>query len=185
MGCRRHLRPATTSGQVTPGRFYVGDPIDATGSGAQARAMNIATSTNETEIALLRDAVALADAASRLEQDASTPVTKDAVALSLGLLEESLYALGKCCRESGDALIPPGDPRESLATRFARASAHWPETSGLAGPSRERQARILAALADTSAALHAAAAHCRRTRELIDASVTATGDERRLPAPPA
>jgi hypothetical protein len=109
----------------------------------------------------------------------------DVLPLALALVEETLYALDDCCAHASDALIPPGDPRESVAARFARAAADWPGVSDGARPTRELQARILVALDDTRTALREAGHRCGAARELVATSIPvaerAPGDRRQLP----
>jgi hypothetical protein len=137
------------------------------------------------DIALIADSQAVVQAVTRLEGRLRSRASADAVASSLGLLEESLYALARCCRHAGDALIPPGDPRETLAERFDRAAAHRPLA---AAETRAQQARILVALADARAALETAAALSHTAHQLIRSGATVPDrivDERYLLAAPA
>ncbi len=143
------------------------------------------THLDDAGLALFTDSLALLSAARRLELNAGARAAADVLPLALALVEETLYVLDDCCAHASDALIPPGEVRESVAERFARAAADWPGVTDGARPSRERQARILVALDDTRTALRAAGHRCGAALELVATSIPvaerAAGDRRHLP----
>jgi hypothetical protein len=140
---------------------------------------------DDAGMALFTDSLALLAAARRLELNAGARAAADVFPSTLALVEETLYVLDDCCARASDALIPPGDLRESVAVRFARAAADWPGVTDGARPSRKLQARILVALDDTRTALRAAGHRCGAARELVATSIPvaerAPGDRRQLP----
>jgi hypothetical protein len=89
-------------------------------------------------------------------------------------IAQSLRVLDGACARAADALIPPGDD-DSVSSRYARAAAGWPGAGEGTGPSRERQAELLAALDDAGVALRAAAEWCARTCDLLGATMDAAG----------
>jgi hypothetical protein len=186
MGCRPHLGLSTAACRVSVRRFCGVARIDTSESGEQADRMNRTdTHDDHAGLALVTDSLALLSAARRLELIAGARAAAGALPLALALVEETLYALDDCCAHASDALIPPGDPRESNTARFARAAADWPGVTDGARPSRELQARILVALADTGTALRAAGHRCGAALELVGTSIPvvegASGDRRQLP----
>jgi hypothetical protein len=185
MGCRPHLGLSTAACRVRIRRFYGGARIDTYEGGEQADRMDRTdTHLDDAGPALFTDSLALLSAARRLELNAGARAAAGVLPLALALVEETLYALDDCCAHAGDALIPPGDPRESVEARFARAAADWPGVTDGAQPSRELQARILVAFDDTRTALRAAGHRCGAARDLVATSIPvaerAPGDRRQL-----
>ena len=94
--------------------------------------------------------------------------------MPFGCIEQSRRALTAGCQRAAHALIPLGGYDESIAARYGRAAAHWPDARHGAGPSRERQAQLLGSLDDAGAALRAAAEHCARARYLLATTIDAS-----------
>jgi len=154
--------------------------VDKPASRRKARRMNhTGTAFQDAARVLLGDSLALLSAAQRLEAHAREPATAGDLPISLALVEEALHTLARCCEEAADMLIPSGDPREPVSVRFARSAAGWPGVTESAGPSRERQARILVALHDAGGALRAAGERCGNTGELLASTFSDLGGERR------
>jgi hypothetical protein len=125
---------------------------------------------DDPRIRLARDLLTLRSAAERVEQRTGDRACVTFLPATLDCVEQILKALGRGCGAGAHALIPPGDPDESISYRYARAAADWP---GGDGPSHERQAHLLASIHDTAAALRTAAACCARTSELVAATMEA------------
>jgi hypothetical protein len=142
------------------------------------------TDLDDAGLALFTDSLALLSAARRLELNAGARAAADVLPLALAIFEETLYALDDCCALASDALVPPGDPRETVGARFARAAADWPGAIDGVRPSREQQARILVALDDARTALRVAGQRCGAARELVATSIPvaerAPGERRQL-----
>jgi hypothetical protein len=122
---------------------------------------------DDPRIRLAHDSLTLLSAAERLQQRAGDRACAAYLPATLDCLEQSLHALSRACRAAEHALIPPGDPRESISHRYARAAAAWPGAADGTGPSHERQAQLLASLDEAAAALRVAAARCARTSQLV------------------
>jgi hypothetical protein len=114
---------------------------------------------------LAEDASMLQSAAERLHDDTLDPACAPLVPAALTAIEHTLRTLSRTCYAAANAFVPLGAQGESIAERYARAAAEWPNARGGHGPSYEQQARVLASLHDAGAAVRAAAAHCRRASE--------------------
>lgn len=121
---------------------------------------------DDPRIRLAHDSLTLLSAAERLQHGAGDRACAEYLPAALECVEQSLHALSRSCHAAAHALIPPGDLHENISHRYARAAAAWPGADG-AGPSRERQAQLLASLDATAAALRTAAACCGRTSQLV------------------
>jgi hypothetical protein len=128
-----------------------------------------ASEMNRYRTPLADDASALLAAATRLQDDASEPVSVELVTSALADVEEALRVLNVAIEHATNALIPPGSIGESVSRRYARAAASWPRNG--APPSYERQAQILTALHDAGATLRVGAERCRRAREILASTV--------------
>jgi hypothetical protein len=122
---------------------------------------------DDPRIRLAHDSLTLLSAAERLQQGAGDRACAAFLPAALECIEQSLHALSRGCDGAAHALIPPGDLHESISRRYARAAADCPAALDGAGPSHERQARLLASIHDTAAALRTAAACCARTSHLV------------------
>lgn len=122
---------------------------------------------DDPRIRLAHNSFALLSAAERLQAGVGDRAGAAFLPDALECIEQSLYALGRGCHAAAHALIPPGDLRESISRRYARAAADWPGALDGAGPSHETQAQLLASIDDTAAALRTAAACCARTSHLV------------------
>jgi hypothetical protein len=132
---------------------------------------------------LARDSLALLTAAEQLRLGAGDRAGATALPVALDRIAQSLHALSRGCDGAARALIPPGEPDERIARRYARAAADWP--GGLEEPSHERQAQLLASIHETAAALRSAAASCARTGRLVSATMERPAAERRSATPAA
>ena len=128
---------------------------------------------DDPRIRLAYDSLTLLSAAERLQQGAGDRACAAFLPASLDCVEQALHALSRGCHAGAHALIPPGESDESISWRYARAAASWPGARDGAGPSHERQAELLASIHDTAAALRTAAACCKRTSELVAATMEA------------
>jgi hypothetical protein len=122
---------------------------------------------DDPRIRLAHDSLTLLSAAERLQQGAGDRACAASLPVALESTEQSLHALSRTFHAVAHALVPPGDPHESISHRFARAAAAWPGAADGAGPSHERQAQLLASLDEAAAALRTAAACCARTSRLV------------------
>jgi hypothetical protein len=135
---------------------------------------------DDPRIRFAHDALALVATAERVEQRAGDRASAPFLPVALECIEQSLHALSRGCDSAARALIPPGDPHESISWRYARAAADWPGALDGAGPSHEKQAQLLASIDGTAAALRTAAACCARTGDLVAATMDAPA---RMPRP--
>jgi hypothetical protein len=114
---------------------------------------------------LAEDAWTLQSAAERLHDDTLDGACAPLVPAALTAIEHTLRILSRTCYAAANSFVPLGAHCESIAERYARAAAEWPNPRGGRGPSYEQQARVLSSLHDAGAALRAAAAHCDRASE--------------------
>ena len=144
---------------------------------------------DDPRIRLAHNSFALLSAAERLQGDAGDRACAAFLPAALECIEQSLYALSRSCHAAAHALIPPGDLHENISHRYARAAAAWPQAADGAGPSHERQARLLASIDDTAGALRTAAASCAQTSHLVaetmEAPANMPGLEHRTATPMA
>lgn len=122
---------------------------------------------NDPRIPFANDALTLLSAAERLQQATGDRACAALVPAAFDCVEQSLHALSRGCDGAASVFIPPGAHGESISRRYARAAADWPGARDGAGPSYERQAELLAALHEASAALRTAAKRCARARDLL------------------
>jgi hypothetical protein len=130
---------------------------------------------DDPRIQFAHDALALVSTAERVEQGAGDRASAPFLPVALECIEQTLHALSRSCDSAARALIPPGDPHESISWRYARAASDWPGVFDGAGPSHERQAQLLASIHESAAALRTAAACCARTSHLVAETMEAPG----------
>jgi hypothetical protein len=178
MGCGMHLKPTAAVDRVAASVLCSPAPIDTVRRrGHAGRMRHDDSALDDRAIVLFTDSLSLLHAAKRLREHAHTRESASVLPLSLALVEETLYALAGACGSAADALIPPGDPREPVAVRFARARADWPAPIDRRRPSRELQAQILVVLQDTSAAMRAAGRRCGDAIEIVGPTLPSANDE--------
>jgi len=143
------------------------------------------TSFTDDALALLDDSLQLLSAAARFARHADERASAGLMPSSLGLVEETLYALGRGCDHAASALIPPGDVWQTASRRFALSADAWPALTGGAAPSHERQAQLLSALGETRDALRVAAERCGAARTILESTIAGpelVRDHRHSPA---
>jgi hypothetical protein len=186
MGCGPHLKPTAAADRVAACVRCSTAPIDTVRRRGHAGRMRHGDGAlDDRAIVLLTDSLSLLHAAKRLGERAHTRESASVLPLSLALVEETLYILADACGSAADSLIPPGDPREPVAVRFARARADWPASIDGRRLSRELLAQILVVLQDTSAAMRAAGRRCGDAIEIVGPTLQSANDEpddRRLPS---
>jgi hypothetical protein len=82
-------------------------------------------------------------------------------------VEQALRALRRGRDHTANAVIAPGNPREPVSRRFARAAAGWSGLTGGAVPSYERQAQLLGSVCEAGDALRVAVERCASAREAL------------------
>src|SRR5262245_45379830 len=128
---------------------------------------------DDSRIRLALDSLTLLSAAERHQKAVGDRARAAFLPATLDCFGQAQHALGRGCRTGANALIPPGEPHESISCRYARAAASWPGARAGSGPSHERQAELLASLHDAAAALRTAAAYRARTSDLVAATMDA------------